>query len=88
MGLAKQLGDRVRLPHILGDEVLDVVMINSHYGRVMVEIPIADGSDRVVEYINVWYDADEVEAAWPRRPARWRAWTTSWWMWSRGTLGW
>ncbi len=63
MTLAQRLGDHVRLPHLFGDEVLNVVMVNSRYGRVMVEIPIADGSGRVVEYVNVWYDADKVEAA-------------------------
>jgi hypothetical protein len=62
MNLAKLFGDRVRVPGVLGDEVLDVVMVDSRIGRVMVEVPIADGSDRIREYITVWYDADEVEA--------------------------
>jgi hypothetical protein len=63
MTLAKQLGNRVRVPNSLGDEVLNVVMVDSYFGRVMVEVPIADGSGRIMEHIHVWYDADEVEAA-------------------------
>lgn len=61
MTLAQRLGDHVRVPRVFGDEVLNVVMVNSRYGQVMVEIPIADGSGRVVEYINKWYDAEDVE---------------------------
>jgi hypothetical protein len=62
MTLAQRIGDHVRVPHLFGDEVLNVVMINSRYGRVMVEIPLADGSGRVVEYVNKWFDAEYVEA--------------------------
>ncbi len=51
------------MPNSLGDEVLNVVMIDPLYARVMVEVPITDGSGRTMEYINVWYDADKVEAA-------------------------
>jgi hypothetical protein len=60
--LAQWLGDHVRVPHLFGGEALNVVMVNARYGRVMVEIPIADGSGRVVEYIDKWYDAEYVEA--------------------------
>ena len=61
MTLTQRIGDHVRIPDVFGDEVLDVVMVNANYGRVMVEIPNTDGTGRIVEYFTRWYDADRVE---------------------------
>jgi hypothetical protein len=62
MTKATWLGDRVRVPSIFGDEVLTVLMVDTAYGRVLIEVPIEDGSGRVVEYIEKWVDLDVIES--------------------------
>jgi hypothetical protein len=59
----KKIGDRVRVPHVFGDEVLDVLWTGRGGRDVLVEIPIEDGRGRVVELVRHWYDIEQVEPA-------------------------
>jgi hypothetical protein len=57
----RRYGEYVRVPYIFGHEVLRYVRTNTRGDRVMVEVPIEDGAGRVVEYIEKWVAAEDVE---------------------------
>lgn len=63
MTQTQQFGEWVRVPYVFGDEVLRYVSTNTFGDRVEVEVPVEDGSGRIVEYMTKWVAAERVEPA-------------------------